>query len=124
LQDKNLIVEAIVPGGIRKTLTYFANSLQLNVQSQFGQLQVLERATSPTAVAKPIAGAYVKVFAKLQSGGTETFWKDLYTDLRGRADYVSLSDAAAELSQVKAFSLLVVTDHNGSVIREVEPPGL
>ena len=28
----------------------------------------------------------MKVYAKLHSGG-EPFWKDLYTDLRGRADY-------------------------------------
>lgn len=41
------------------------------------------------APSRPIAGAYVKVYAKLQDGG-EPFWKDLYTDLRGRADYWSV----------------------------------
>lgn len=43
IADLNLIIEAVVPGGIRKTLTYFANSLLLSVQSSVGQLQVLER---------------------------------------------------------------------------------
>ena len=36
----------------------------------------------------------------------------------------SLSDAAADLGQVKSFSILIVTEKNGSVIREVAPPGL
>ena len=126
LQDQNLIVEAIVPGGIRKTLTYFANSLLLSVQPQVGQLQVLERIPN-SQKQRPIPGAYVKVYAKIgdADGANETpFWKDLYTDLRGRADYCSLSDAAADLSSVTAFSILVVTGKNGSVIREVAPPGL
>jgi len=123
MADSNLIIEAVVPGGIRKTLTYFANSLLLSVQPSVGQLQVLERPAAANAPSRPIAGAYVKVYAKLNGGG-EPFWKDLYTDLRGRADYCSLSDAAADLGQVKSFSILVVTDKNGSVIREVSPPGL
>ncbi|KAH3757610.1 autotransporter-associated beta strand protein [Pelomyxa schiedti] len=138
LCGSNLIVEVVAPGGLRRTLTYFANSLLLSLQPQVGQLQVLERPASasgsggssatPTSTVttkspKPIPGAYVKVYARLASGDT-SFWKDLYTDLRGRADYCSLSDAAADLSEVKAFSILVVTDKFGSVIREAQPPGL
>ena len=48
------------------------------------------------------------------------FYKDGYTDLRGRFDYSSLS--TNQLNRVKRFSLLLMSEKNGAVIREALPP--
>ena len=70
---------------------------------------------------KPLAKAYVKVFARMQDGSTR-FYRDGYTDLRGRFDYGSLS--TGEIDQVQTFSILVMSDTHGAVVREAEPPQL
>jgi hypothetical protein len=62
---------------------------------------------------------YVKVYAQMQDG-TVKFHKDGYTDLRGRFDDTSLS--TNELDFVKKFSLLVLSDEHGAVVREASPP--
>lgn len=61
IADSNLIIEAVVPGGIRKTLTYFANSLLLSVQPSVGQLQVLERPAAQGALLSVCVCMYVCV---------------------------------------------------------------
>ena len=48
------------------------------------------------------------------------FYKDGYTDIRGRFDYVSLN--TNELDNVAQFSLLVLSEAHGAVIREAAPP--
>ena len=52
--------------------------------------------------------------------GDVRFFKDGYTDLRGKFDYVSLS--THELEEVETFSLLVMSEENGSLVTEVSPP--
>jgi hypothetical protein len=61
----------------------------------------------------------VKVYAKMKNGEVR-FLKDGYTDLRGKFDYVSLS--TGELDEVEDLSLLVMSEGNGSLVREVAPP--
>ena len=46
--------------------------------------------------------------------GTVAFHKDGYTDLRGKFDYASTNDL--ELSQVKRFAILVLSDEYGAQI--------
>ena len=62
---------------------------------------------------------YVKVYAQMQDGSVK-FYKDGYTDLRGRFDFGSLN--TNELDFVRKFSLLVMSDEHGAVVREAEPP--
>ena len=62
---------------------------------------------------------YVKVYAKMKNGGVK-FYKDGYTDLRGRFDYTSLS--TNELDNVERFSMLVLSEEHGGVVREAAPP--
>ena len=66
-----------------------------------------------------MAKAYVKVYAQSNSGVSK-FYKDGYTDLRGRFDYASLS--TNELDVVKLFSILVLSDEYGALVREAAPP--
>ena len=80
----------------------------------YGQVKV-----SQGKEARPLSKVYVKAYARLQDGSVK-FYKDGYTDLRGRFDYASLS--TNELDNVQRFSLLVYSDEHGAVVREVNPP--
>ena len=66
-----------------------------------------------------LSRVYVKAFARLRNGQVK-FFKDGYTDLRGRFDYGSLS--TNELANVARFSLLVFSDEHGALVREAAPP--
>ena len=48
------------------------------------------------------------------------FYKDGYTDLRGRFDYVSLN--TGELDTVTSFAILILNEKHGAIIREAKPP--
>jgi hypothetical protein len=48
------------------------------------------------------------------------FYKDGYTDLRGRFDYASLN--TNELDFVRRFAVLVLSEDHGAVVREAAPP--
>ncbi len=52
--------------------------------------------------------------------GSVRFYKDGYTDLRGRFDYSSLSTNM--LDGVKKFAILVLSEEHGAVVREAQPP--
>ena len=68
---------------------------------------------------RPIPKTYVKVYAEMQDGSA-AFYKDGYTDLRGRFDYTSLS--TNELDRVKRFSILVLDDTRGGLVQEARVP--
>jgi hypothetical protein len=67
----------------------------------------------------PLPGVYVKAYARTR-GGAVAFYKDGYTDLRGRFDYGSLS--TNELDRAERFALLILSPEHGVVIREAAPP--
>ncbi len=83
----NVLVE-VVGAGQRKAQTYHANTLKLAVTENYGRLEARDTGTD-----KPVPRAYVKVYARLHDG-TVRFYKDGYTDLRGRFDYASLNSSA------------------------------
>jgi hypothetical protein len=113
LTSGNLFVEAI-GGPVRKSAVYFANALTVQVTENYGQLTIAKASTN-----KPMAKVYVKVYARMKDGPV-AFYKDGYTDLRGRFDYTSLN--TDELDRVDRFSILVLSDTDGAVIREASPP--
>ncbi len=80
----NVLVE-IVGAGQRRAQAYHANTLKLTLAENYGRIEALDSASG-----KPVSKAYVKVYARLQNG-TVRFFKDGYTDLRGRFDYASLN---------------------------------
>ena len=71
------------------------------------------------AKAKALPKTYVKVYGKLANGQVR-FYKDGYTDLRGRFDYVSLN--TGELDTVTSFAILILNEKHGAIIREAKPP--
>ncbi|MBE7496404.1 MAG: hypothetical protein HS117_15790 [Verrucomicrobiaceae bacterium] len=136
----NVLVE-VIGAGKRQTQAYHANTLKLTLTENYGRLETRDVSTD-----KPLPKAYVKVYAKLNNG-TVRFFKDGYTDLRGRFDYASLnapenvtqqqvSDGGApangldyamlkpaELNNVSKLSILVLSDTHGATVKEVDPPG-
>jgi hypothetical protein len=141
-QRANVLVE-IVGGGQRKTQAYHANTLRVNVVENYGRVEVRDQAAG-----KPVSKAYVKVYARLNNGAIR-FFKDGYTDLRGKFDYASLnssdrdeeqpiplprpSDASSdnithqmlspsELGEVSRLAILIISDAHGTVVRETNPP--
>jgi hypothetical protein len=110
---KNVMVEALA-GGVRKTQAYYANTLKVQMIESYGQLAVTHAETG-----KPAPGVYVKVYAKGHDGAVK-FFKDGYTDLRGRFDYASLN--TNELENTGRLAVLVLSDTFGAVVREAEPP--
>merc|ERR550525_595293 len=111
LQFCNVYVE-ISGGTLLKSTTYFDSNLIVQLKQNFGQLQVINKQTKKT-----IKRAYVKVYANTNSG--DEFYKDGYTDIRGRFDYVAIS--SDQLSRTKKFALLVCTEE-GSVVLSAKPP--
>jgi hypothetical protein len=112
LQQSNVLVE-IEGGGKTQAKSYYANSLTLHLLENYGQIRV----TGPDQ--KSVAGAYVKVYSR-DAGGQVKFFKDGYTDLRGRFDYASVS--SNEVTEVERFSMLISSEKLGAVVREVAPP--
>jgi hypothetical protein len=82
------VLVEVVAAGQRKAQAYHANTLKLALAENYGRIEVRDSTTNH-AVAK----AYVKVYARLHNG-TVRFFKDGYTDLRGRFDYASLNGPA------------------------------
>ena len=140
----NVLVE-IVAAGQRKAQAYHANTLKLVLTENYGRLETRDSASN-----RAVSKAYVKVYARLKNG-TVRFFKDGYTDLRGRFDYASLNSAGpgqaahiqmqgrimpatpgngldyqmlkpAELPEIEKFSILILSDTNGAATREVAPP--
>src|SRR5437868_6865833 len=75
----------VLGAGQRKAQAFHANTLKLALAENYGRLELRDEAAG-----KPIAKAFVKVYARLR-GGVVRFYKDGYTDLRGKFDYASLN---------------------------------
>ncbi|MCB9697579.1 MAG: hypothetical protein H6738_12430 [Alphaproteobacteria bacterium] len=104
----------VVAGSLRAIVTHFANDLAVTVSAAYGQLQVRRASTG-----EPLPSAYVKTFGRAR-GGAVSFYKDGYTDLRGRFDYATLS--TDDLDRVERFALLILHDEAGGTVLQSEPP--
>jgi hypothetical protein len=113
MRGANLVIEAVAPG-LRRSIAHYAHDLGTQLAHQYGQVRVLRASTQAA-----LPATYVKVYAR-QHGGAIAFYKDGYTDLRGRFDYVTLS--TDDLDRVERFALLVVSDDAGATVLEAAPP--
>ena len=112
-EGENVLVE-IVGGGIRRASAYYSNRLNVQLAANHGQLQIRHA----TDGQRPLAKVYVKVYAEID--GQPHFYKDGYTDLRGKFDYASLN--TSEIERASRFSLLVMSDQDGALVLEAKPP--
>ena len=113
LRGTSLVVIAQAPG-LRRAATIYAHDLAVQLAHQYGQVRVL-RASSQA----PLPATYVKVYARAR-GGNVQFYKDGYTDLRGRFDYASPS--TDDLDRVERFAILVASDAGATVLEAPPPP--
>ncbi len=108
----NTLIE-LKAAGKTFSLPRFARTMNVLVMENNGQLKVTTEGT------KPLAKAYVKVYAR-HTDGKVRFHKDGYTDIRGRFDHASVSGPA--LAPVEKYSILVLDEKHGALIQEVAPP--
>jgi hypothetical protein len=113
MQNRNVLIE-ILGEGKSESQAYYSNNLTIELSEDYGQVRVTQKEST-----KPLPTTYVKVYAQMNHGGVQ-FYKDGYTDLRGRFDYASLN--TSELDNVVKFSLLILSDEHGAVVREARPP--
>ncbi len=112
--DRHVVIQAEA-AGINRTSIRFASSLIAQLIETYGQVHVVDRKTN-----EPMPKVYVKVFADMENGET-VFYKDGYTDLRGRFDYASSS--TLDVGMVRKFAILVLDDERGAKILTAAPPG-
>ncbi|KAK1938076.1 Actin-binding protein F [Phytophthora citrophthora] len=99
-------------------LPFFNSSLHVEILTQCGILQVLRGGL-------PVRSCYVKVYAKVSTGSSRTkteFYKDGYTDLLGKFDYVGINGDL--ISSVEKFSILISHDKFGASVEQADPPVL
>ncbi|MCC9603935.1 hypothetical protein LOC67_25565 [Stieleria sp. JC731] len=113
LRSRTLLVESSV-GASHSTTLYYGGELTTYVSDAFGQLQTTDATTH-----RPLSGVYVKVYARYP-GGDVRFYKDGYTDGRGRFDYTSVS--AADAKGAERFAILVLSDSKGATLHDVASP--
>ena len=113
LRRQTLLVE-IIAGASRSTALFYGGEITSYVSESFGQLQATDTKTQ-----RPISTAYVKVYAKYPNGSVR-FYKDGYTDSRGRFDYSSIS--ASDARGAKRFAIMVLSDEKGATLHDVAAP--
>jgi len=109
----NVIVN-ISAAGVSKSHPYYSQSLNVQVIENYGQLKV-----SLVETNQQLPQVYVKVYGKNNDGSVQ-FYKDGFTDLRGRFDYSSLS--TNQMDTVQKFGILVLSEKYGAIIKEANPP--
>lgn len=113
LLNRNLLVE-IRAGDRVESKPVYSSALKVQVIESFGQVLVTDAKTG-----KPLPKTYVKVYAQLANGQAK-FYKDGYTDLRGRFDYASQNNQPT--AGIQRTALLIQHDDLGTVIREANLP--
>ncbi|MBI3117075.1 MAG: hypothetical protein HYZ00_00200, partial [Candidatus Hydrogenedentes bacterium] len=111
---QHVVIRAEAAGLSRSAIRY-ASNLVAQVIESFGQIQVSDKATNA-----PLPKIYVKVFSRMNDGGV-LFYRDGYTDLRGRFDYAASS--TLDVGNVAQFAILVLGDEHGAKVLTAAPPG-
>lgn len=125
--NKNVFVE-VSSGSIKRRQAYYANRLYTHLAESFGVVRVMSEKSK-----RPLAGVYVKVYARLKQGGAIHFWKDGYTGLNGVFDYVGVTEGNQltgsneklkdlMMNKVDKLSILILSAEEGATVKEVCPP--
>jgi hypothetical protein len=94
-------------------LTYFSNSMKVHIIEDFGELKVTDKDGNK------LLKVYIKVIAQHSDGSTK-FFKDGYTDIRGKFEYAQIN--SKKIAGIEKFAILVMSDHNGALTKEARPP--
>ncbi|KAI9312675.1 hypothetical protein BX666DRAFT_1880893 [Dichotomocladium elegans] len=135
LRHQNCVIHVRTSTGLERQKAYFSHNMIVHPIESRGVVRVMTALKDHAR--RPLAGAYVKVYAKLKNEEVH-FWKDGYTGLNGLFDYVSVTNGNALLSrtnyssanhletvvadQVEMFSILISSLQHGALVEEVLPP--
>lgn len=109
--NQNNIIE-VSAGDYCASKTLYDNTINIQVaKGNLGQVRVLNKNGDA------IPRAYVKVYAATKAYPDGTFYKDGFTDMRGRFDYKTVSTDTLE--DVERFAILVQTESAGADVIEV-----
>ena len=111
-KNKNLFVE-IKAESIKLFGIYLSSNLHVIISENLGELKVVE------INFKPIVKAYVKIYVELNDSKVQ-FYKDGYTDLNGKFNYLALN--TDQLNNSKKFYIFVSEEKQGAIIKECNPP--
>lgn len=119
LASRNLVIEvASTENGLKQMKTYFSATLKVRVVENFGELKVFISNEGSQDI--PLPKTYIKVYSKKIGSGSVQFFKDGYTDLRGRFDYGQLSGTS--VADMERFAIFVHNEEHGSLIKEAKSP--
>lgn len=109
--DKNILIE--LDCGKKKAFkTYFPCSLKA-LTLNYTELKVVDTSDNP------IPRVYIKAFSKSTNGEIK-FYKDGYTDMRGKFEYGFTN--TDKLPNIQKLSILVFSEKHGSLIKEAKLP--
>lgn len=111
-QSKNVLIE-VIGGGKKRSLAVYSNELNTVISERYGILTVRHSGDN-----RPLPATYVKIYALTDTG--PQFYKDGYTDLRGKFDYASVS--TSDIGSALKFSILVMNETNGATVLEAPVP--
>ena len=112
LKKKNLLIEFNYES-IKLLDLYLSSNLYVIITESLDELQVLVQNL------KPLIKSYVKIYTKINDDNI-LFYKDSYTDLNGKFNYLSLNIDL--LKQTKKFYIYASETNHGDIIKECFPP--
>lgn len=110
--NKNMVIE-VQAVGKSHYLTYTSASLKVAILENYGELKVTDQEGNP------LSQVYVKAFARYNNG-QDKFFKDGYTDIRGKFEYAQTN--SNQVKNIQKFGILIKDDSLGSLTKEVKPP--
>jgi len=105
MRNQNSIIRITSGSGITVVRQDYDNEIEVQVGKAVGELRVLTKSGEPVSV------AYVKVYSQTADGAVG-FYKDGYTDLRGRFSYRDIS--TSKQKNTKRYAVMVMTETLGS----------
>ncbi|KAL6589021.1 hypothetical protein U3516DRAFT_675727 [Neocallimastix sp. 'constans'] len=108
---------------IKSKCIYQPSKLSTQINENLGILRVFKPNPDIKNKEKPFViapGVYVKVYSKNKRGKV-SFWKDGYTDLLGRFDYITVS-SNSDILDIEKLSILILFNDTMGEIKEVKPP--
>ena len=112
LKNKNFYIEIFL-GKLKENEIYYSSLLKYSLIESIGEIKVM------ISELKPIPKLYVKCFCENNSGLIK-FYKDCFTDLRRKFDYISSNTDL--INEVKKFSILMISKVYGSIIISYNSP--
>ena len=120
LRNSNVLIQ-IISDTLNVKKSFFDNNLITQIQENTGIIQVLTKDTKTNTLIS-IKKAYIKIYVRLRDNHKSVFYKDGYTDLIGKFDYVSVSTKSEKLNKIDKFAIFVQHNTYGSVVIYANKP--